>query len=266
MRRSRGSDSRSCCGPIRRSAQAQTNLRKVLHNLRRALPDVEQWIDIGPRTLRWREDAPVWLDVEQFEQALAAGRFADAIDVYAGALLEGRYDEWLLEERERLAHLHLDALEHLVRSHREERRWPEAIRCAERLVAGDPLREESHRLSMDVFEAAGDRARAAARLPRLRRDAGAGPRDRAIGRDPCGVRIAHRRARARSCHGAARDCGAQAGTRHATVRRACGRARAPGGGLGRGGGGAAASSSSSAARPASARRASSRHCARRPRP
>ncbi len=147
--------------PDSTDAQAQTNLRKVLHNLRRALPGVEQWIDIGPRTLRWREDAPVWLDVEQFEQALAAGRFADAIDVYAGALLEGRYDEWLLEERERLAHLHLDALEHLVRSHREERRWPEAIRCAERLVAGDPLREESHRLSMDVFEAAGDRARAA---------------------------------------------------------------------------------------------------------
>jgi hypothetical protein len=29
--------------------QAQTNLRKVLHNLRRALPDADRLIEIGPR-------------------------------------------------------------------------------------------------------------------------------------------------------------------------------------------------------------------------
>ena len=51
-------------------AQAQTNLRKVLHNLRRALPEADLLIEIGPRTLQWRADAPLWLDVEQFEQAL----------------------------------------------------------------------------------------------------------------------------------------------------------------------------------------------------
>ena len=38
--------------------QAQTNLRKVLHTLRRALPDADRLIEIGPRTLRWRPDAP----------------------------------------------------------------------------------------------------------------------------------------------------------------------------------------------------------------
>src|SRR2546429_4684978 len=42
--------------------QAQTNLRKVLHTLRRALPDADRLIEIGPRTLRWRPDAPLWLD------------------------------------------------------------------------------------------------------------------------------------------------------------------------------------------------------------
>jgi DNA-binding SARP family transcriptional activator len=83
--------------------QAQTNLRKVLHNLRRALPGADSLIEVGPRTLRWREDAPLWLDVEHFERAVAEGRLEDAVETYTGELLEGRYDEWLVDERERLA-------------------------------------------------------------------------------------------------------------------------------------------------------------------
>ncbi len=33
--------------------QARTNLRQVLHNLRRALPDPDRFLDVTPRTLRW---------------------------------------------------------------------------------------------------------------------------------------------------------------------------------------------------------------------
>ena len=86
--------------PDSAEGQAQTNLRKVLHNLRRALPDTDRTIEIGPRTLRWQPDAPLWLDVEQFERALAGGQFEEAVQLYAGELLEGRYDEWLTDERE----------------------------------------------------------------------------------------------------------------------------------------------------------------------
>ena len=140
--------------------QAQTNLRKVLHNLRRALPEADRLIEIGPRTLRWRPDVPLWLDVEQFEQAMAEDRLEEAVEIYGGELLEGRYDEWLSGDRERLAGLHADALERLARRYEQRQRWPEAIRCAERLVARDPLREESHRLLMRLCQASGDRARA----------------------------------------------------------------------------------------------------------
>jgi DNA-binding SARP family transcriptional activator len=140
--------------------QAQTNLRKVLHTLRRALPEADRLIEIGPRTLRWRSDVPLWLDVEQFEQAMAEDRLEEAVEIYGGELLEGRYDEWLAGDRERLAGLHADALERLARRYEQRQRWPEAIRCAERLVALDPLREESHRLLMRLCQASGDRARA----------------------------------------------------------------------------------------------------------
>ena len=59
--------------PDSAEGQAHTNLRKVLHNLRRALPDTDRLIEVGPRTLRWRPDAPLWLDVEQFERGRGGG-------------------------------------------------------------------------------------------------------------------------------------------------------------------------------------------------
>lgn len=43
--------------------QALTNLRHVLHNLRRALPQADRFIAATQRSLHWRPDAPVWLDV-----------------------------------------------------------------------------------------------------------------------------------------------------------------------------------------------------------
>jgi DNA-binding SARP family transcriptional activator len=146
--------------PDSTEAQARTNLRKVLHHLRNALPDADRLIETGQRTLRWSADAPLWLDVAQFERALAEGRLEDAVEVYAGDLLEGSYDEWLLEERDRLARMYLDALDRLSRRYEQRKRWPEAIRFAERLVAQDPLREESHRQLIRLCRATGDRARA----------------------------------------------------------------------------------------------------------
>src|SRR5918992_4915559 len=67
--------------------QARTNLRHVLHNLRRALPDADRYLDVGPRTLGWRPDAPLRLDLAVFEDALArADEAADPVeDLEAGA-------------------------------------------------------------------------------------------------------------------------------------------------------------------------------------
>jgi DNA-binding SARP family transcriptional activator len=140
--------------------QAHTNLRKVLHILRGALPEADSLLNIGGRTLQWRPETPLWLDVAHFERAVEGGQFEDAVATYRGELLAGRHDEWLSEDRERLAGLYLVALERLAREHEQNRRWPEAIRCAERLTAHDPMREEAHRMLMRMCDASGDRARA----------------------------------------------------------------------------------------------------------
>src|SRR5512147_3242465 len=57
--------------PDSTESQARTNLRHVLHNLRRALPDLDRFLDVTPRTLQWRADAPFWLDVIAFDTAAA---------------------------------------------------------------------------------------------------------------------------------------------------------------------------------------------------
>jgi len=146
--------------PDSTESQARTNLRHVLHNLRRALPDADRFLDVGSRTLGWRPEASLWLDVAVFEQALAEGRLEDAVEVYGGELLEGNYDDWLHEERERLGHLYADALERLARQLEERGRVSDAIRHADRLLRHDPLREESYRLLMRLHDGRGDGAQA----------------------------------------------------------------------------------------------------------
>src|SRR6266496_4277157 len=47
--------------------QARTNLRHLLHNLRRALPDLDTVLEVSTASLRWRGDAPCRLDVAAFE-------------------------------------------------------------------------------------------------------------------------------------------------------------------------------------------------------
>jgi DNA-binding SARP family transcriptional activator len=140
--------------PDSNEAQARTNLRHVLHTLRRALPQAERGLEVTTRSLWWR--GAVELDVAAFEDALARGALGEAVGLYAGDLLEGNYDPWLVPERERLKALYVDALARLATS----LEGPRAIAYAERLLRADPLREETCRLLMRLHDARGDAARA----------------------------------------------------------------------------------------------------------
>jgi DNA-binding SARP family transcriptional activator len=150
--------------PDSSESQARTNLRHVLHVLRRTLPDADRFLEVTPRALRWREDAPWWLDVAAFEEAVAlAGRAPDgagelpalreAAGLYRGDLLGSGNDE-------RLRRDHLQALERLVELLEAREEPAEAIGFAERLLRADPLREATYRSLMRLHDARGDRARA----------------------------------------------------------------------------------------------------------
>ncbi len=156
--------------PDSTESQAQTNLRHVLHNLRRALPAIDHFLEVTPRTLAWRSSASCWLDVAAFLDALdrsehgapdnGLSALREAVALYTGDLLEGCYDEWLLREREQLRQRHLAALERLTTLLESRGEYGDAIVYAERLLHHDPLREETYRLLMRLHDRRGDRGRA----------------------------------------------------------------------------------------------------------
>lgn len=148
-------------------AQARTNLRHLLHTLRNTVPELDRFVEITGRTLRWRPDATLWLDVAEYQRLLAtppgAGRrdaLRAAVALYGGELAEGRDDEWVVPERDRLARLQLGALDELVTLCEAAGDVAEATTHAERLLRLDPLREQTYRTLMRLHDAAGDRARA----------------------------------------------------------------------------------------------------------
>jgi DNA-binding SARP family transcriptional activator len=110
----------------------------------------------------------VWVDAVEFESgchALSrferwtdadARRIADAVALYRGEFLDGRlYTDWALAERSRLADLHLTALVRLAQWFQRQGNPEQALVHARTAVAAEPLREDLHRLVMQLYADAG---------------------------------------------------------------------------------------------------------------
>ena len=88
-------------------AQALTNLRRELHNVREAWPELDGLIDAAPRTVAWRAEMAA-VDVLTFEalarQGLDGDRAAleDASRLYTGDLLPDCASDWIEPDRQRL--------------------------------------------------------------------------------------------------------------------------------------------------------------------
>src|SRR3989475_11988836 len=160
--------------PDTTESQARNNLRQLLHQLRQALPAVEQFLSADTHMLHWHPVTPCHLDVAEFEQTLT---LADAVarrndqhalqaaleqadNLYRRELLPGCYDEWILPERERLRQRHLQVLEQLLRLFEVQGDTVTAIRYAQRLIGLDPLSEDLSRRLMRLFALNNDRASA----------------------------------------------------------------------------------------------------------
>ncbi|MGH7757065.1 MAG: BTAD domain-containing putative transcriptional regulator, partial [Vulcanimicrobiaceae bacterium] len=152
--------------------EARASLRRHLYLLQHALPPPagEPWLSITASTVGWNPAAPAGCDVDWFRAALTdERRYDEAAALYAGDLLEGFEDEWVLDERERLRQRHIENLERLVQLRRGEARNGDALRLAQELLRLDPWREDAVRQIMALRQAAGDRAGALAEFERFSR-------------------------------------------------------------------------------------------------
>ncbi len=160
--------------PNSSEAQAQTNLRNLVHQLRRLLPRADAYLVLNGRTVQWRNDAPFTVDVASFEQALSQAEHAlrrgdevsaqisleTAITWYRGELLPGCYDEWILPDRERLGQRFTAALGRLIPLLEAQRDYPAAIQYTQRLLQIEPLHEAAYLQLTRLYALSGDRAAA----------------------------------------------------------------------------------------------------------
>jgi predicted ATPase/DNA-binding SARP family transcriptional activator len=151
--------------------KAQESLRKSLRDLRRAL-GVESWRLGSPTRRSLSLDlSDVEVDVLAFDAAVARGQRAafasaraealvEAVNLYAGPLLEGCLEEWVFAERRVREEAYLAALEQLADAARGRGDTPETERWLRCVVAADPLREGAQRALMRVLAERGSYAAA----------------------------------------------------------------------------------------------------------
>jgi DNA-binding SARP family transcriptional activator/predicted ATPase len=174
-------------------SQARTNLRQLLHHLKRALPAECQLLVTDHSSVRWRQEASCEIDVVDFQAAIADAASARtendrareirsltaAAQLCEDDLLPGLYDDWLGPFREHYRQRVCETLRRLATLFEEQMEFATAVPFAERLVALDPLGEADHQLLMRLHAANHDRASALRAYHRcmrvLRREMGVEP-------------------------------------------------------------------------------------------
>ncbi|MCI0547166.1 MAG: AAA family ATPase [Candidatus Rokubacteria bacterium] len=148
---------------------ARKRFRQSLHVLRRALSGIDPSpLEQAGESIRL-DPAGVELDVARFERLAGDGDLAalrQAAALQRGELLQGigtqapEFEEWLIEERERLREMMLEVLGKVLRQELAGGRREAAILTAVRFLALDPLEEVVHRMLMHLYAEAGRRGAA----------------------------------------------------------------------------------------------------------
>src|SRR5579885_1138450 len=160
--------------PESSDGQARTNLRQLLHHLRRALPADCSLLISDHHTVQWLRRPGCSVDVHDFDvavkRAAQSGQSGDeageraaletAATLYQDELARGLYDDWLIPLREDYRQQFASALTRLAVLLEQSREFESAILHAERLVALDPLRDAHHQILIRLHIANHDRAAA----------------------------------------------------------------------------------------------------------
>jgi DNA-binding SARP family transcriptional activator len=157
--------------------QSRKYLRQALwqlhHSMRAAGANGDpRCLNVEGEFVGWDQQADIWVDVFQFEQAFASAQLTGAdrlsrasaedlrraVALYEGDLMEGWYQDWCLFHRERLQGNYLVLLETLMDYSELHREYDAGIAYGERLLYRDKVRERSYIRMMRMQYLAGDRA------------------------------------------------------------------------------------------------------------
>ncbi|MFL5260147.1 MAG: BTAD domain-containing putative transcriptional regulator [Hyphomicrobiales bacterium] len=147
--------------------QARDSLKQAMLRLRKVVDGMQPTALQSDREFVTLDPAAVLIDVAEFERLSSEGTpdaVARAMILYRGDLLDGleirdpTFEEWLLMERLRLRDLAREALAALLARHMADDAHDQAAPVARRLIALDPLREDTHRALMRIYTEQGQTA------------------------------------------------------------------------------------------------------------
>src|SRR5215510_13096141 len=145
--------------PDSSEGQARTNLRKLLHDFRHALPDIGEFVQVDNEIVRWIPTGPSEVDVLRFRAAIAAGDLELAARLYSGDLLPACYDDWVLAERAKLRAEAYWVLVRLTVEAAKRANHEATIRHAQSIIDMEPTDEAAVRIQMEAHLARGTEAR-----------------------------------------------------------------------------------------------------------
>ena len=100
--------------------------------------------------------------------ALQSGIQASSVQQSAVQASGVEFENWMLQQRQRLGRIHRRLLTVLVEGHAAHSAWSEAIRYGEQLAAIDPLDESNHRSLLQLYSASGQRHALVEHFERMR--------------------------------------------------------------------------------------------------
>lgn len=149
--------------PDRPPERARHLLSQALYELRQELG--ESWMESAGERLCVTEEVVV--DVAAMEEAVEAGTFEVALDLYDGAFLPGgalavtrEMEGWIDSQQARVSRLHRRARRGAIDARVAEGHLPKAVTLARRWVELDPLDDEAQHRLIELLGATGDRSAA----------------------------------------------------------------------------------------------------------
>ena len=159
--------------------KARRALNTALWRLKKALePEgipAGTYLSSHAEEVGFNDQSQYWLDVEVFERETlhlmtcstqTAGEphvqaLEKVLELYRGELLENHYEDWALQERERLRAIYLKSLLYLMQYYQFHRAYEKASAYGQQILNLDPLREDIHRDMMSLYLESGQRPLAA---------------------------------------------------------------------------------------------------------
>ena len=161
------------------TARSKKYLRQALWQVQSALPlkddlDCTSILITEPEWVQLNPEAPLWLDVAEFEQAcaLAQGTSISALspqdylqlkkasELYQGDLLDGWYDDWCLFERERLQNMCVGLFDKLMGYCELNNHYKEALEYGNQILRLDVAHERTHCRMLRIYYLSGERTAA----------------------------------------------------------------------------------------------------------